>query len=63
MFYSHFCAHGRLNGPSDEIPFRYANADIRTQVVAIYDPTRNHLEQGGAPFILLQSIQLMVVCN
>jgi len=32
MFYSHFSAHGKLNGPSeiiDEIPFRYAHAEIR----------------------------------
>jgi len=45
MFYGHFFAHGKLNGPSDiqrlwsevqdETPFRYAHAEIRTRVVAI----------------------------
>ena len=45
MFYSHFYAHGRLNRPSDlqrqwskvrdETPFRYAHAEIQTQVVFI----------------------------
>ena len=43
--YGHFCAQGRLNGPSDlqrywdevkdETTFRYAHARIRTRVVVI----------------------------
>jgi len=43
--FGHFCAHGSLNGQSDlqrqwsevkdETPFRYAYAEIRTQVVVI----------------------------
>ena len=50
MFYSHFCAHGRLNGPSDlqrqwdevkdETTFRHAHAEIRSRVVVICGPTR-----------------------
>ena len=57
-FYGHFRAHGRLNGPcdsqkhwcevKDESLFRYANAEIRTQVVVTCDPTRYHLDHGGA---------------
>ena len=35
MFYEHFFAHGRL----DETTFRYAHAEIPTQVVVICDPT------------------------
>ena len=52
--YCHFCAPGRLNGPSDlrrqrsevedETPFRYAHAEIRTWVVAICGPTRYQLD-------------------
>ena len=33
------CTHGRLNELKDETPFRYAHAEIRTQVVVICDPT------------------------
>jgi len=50
MFYAHFCAQGRLNGPSDlrrqwdevkdETTFRYAHAGIRTRVVVIRGPAR-----------------------
>jgi len=50
VFYGHFCARGRLNGPSDlqmkwgevkdETTFRYAHAEIRTRVVVICGPTR-----------------------
>ena len=62
MFYGPFCAYGRLNGPSDfqrqwsevvdETLFRYAHAEIRTQVVVICGPTRYQLDHGGgAPII------------
>ena len=57
MFYGYFCAHDRLNGPSDfrsyrsnvkdETPFRYGHAEIRTQVVVIFNRTRYKLEHGG----------------
>ena len=64
MFYDHFCARGRLNGPSDlqrqwsevkdETPFRYAHAEVRTQIVVIYDPTRYQLDHHiGALFWLM----------
>ena len=56
MFYGHFCAHGRLNGPSelrkqwsehkDETPFRYAHAEIRTRVVVICGQMRYQLDRG-----------------
>ena len=59
MFYGHFCAHGRLNGPSDlqmlwsavedETPFRYAHAEIQTQVVVVCGPTHYQLDHGGTP--------------
>ena len=49
MFYGHFCAHGRLIGPSDlqwqrsevidETPFRYAYAEISNAL-----PTRPRLQ-------------------
>jgi len=51
MFYAHFCAHGRLNGPSevkDETPFTYAHAEIRTRMVVICGPTRYQLYLVGA---------------
>ena len=58
MFYGHFSAHARLNGPSDvqrywgeikdERPFIYAHTEIRTQAVVICDPTRYQLDHGGA---------------
>ena len=32
----------------DETPFRYAHAEIRTQVVVICGPTRYQLDHGGA---------------
>ena len=51
------CAHGTLNWPSDlqrqwnevkeETPFRYADAEIRTEVVVICGPTRYQLDHGG----------------
>ena len=60
MFYGHFCAHSRLNGPGDllrywsevkyETPFRYAHTEIRTQVVAICDPTCYQLDHRDALF-------------
>ena len=31
----------------DETPFRYANVEVRTQVVVICDPTRYQLDHGG----------------
>ena len=37
VLYGHFCAHVRLNGPSD---LRYAHAEIRTPVGMICGPTR-----------------------
>jgi len=51
VFYDHFCAHGRLNGPKvkDETPFRYADAEIRTQVAVICGPTHYQLDHRGAP--------------
>ena len=54
MFYGHCCGHGKLNGPSEvkhETPFRYAKAEIRTQVVVICGPTRYQLDQGGIKWI------------
>ena len=54
MFHSHFCAQGKLNGPSDlrrkwdevkdETPFRYAHTEIKTKVVVIYNPTCYQLD-------------------
>jgi len=35
----------------DETPFRYAHAEIRTQMVVIYGPTRYYLDHGGAPLL------------
>ena len=59
MFYGHFCAHVRLNGPGDlqrqssevkdETPFRYAYGEIQTQVVVNSGSMRYQLNQGGAP--------------
>jgi len=56
MFNGYFYAHCMLSGPSDlqsevkdETPFRYAHAEIRTQVVVICDVTRYQLDHGGAP--------------
>jgi len=56
MFYSQFCAHGRLNGPNDlqgqrnevkdETPFRHAYADIRNQTVVLFGPTSYQLGHG-----------------
>ena len=37
MFYGHFCAYGRLNGPSD---LQKVMREIRTRVVVICGPTR-----------------------
>ena len=64
MFYSHRCAHGRLNGPidlrrnwsevEDETTFRYAHAEIRTQVVVICGPTRYQLDHGDDPYSLME---------
>ena len=58
MFYGHIRAQGRLNGPNDlqtwwsevkdEIPLRYVQAKIRTQVVVICGSTRYQLDHGGA---------------
>ena len=45
MFYGHFCAHGRLHGPT---PFRYPHAEFRTQVIVIFGPTRYQLDRGDA---------------
>ena len=33
-------------------PFRYAYAEIRTQVVVICGPTRYQLDHGGAPGVI-----------
>ena len=58
MFYGHFCAYGKLNGPSevtDETPFRNGHAEIRTQVIAICGPTRYQLDYGGALKYIIKS--------
>ena len=45
MFYGHFGAHDRVK---EETPFRYAQAEIRIQMVVICGPTRYQLDHGGA---------------
>ena len=70
MFYGRFCAHGKLNAPSDlqkkwcevkdETPFRYAHAQIRTQVVVICNTTRYQLDQGAA-HIRMKSFHTYVI--
>ena len=59
LFYGHFCAHGRLNRPSDsrrlrsevkvETPFRYAHTEIRIWVVVLCGPTHYQLDHGATP--------------
>ena len=39
---------GRTTSKGNEAPFRYASAEIRTQVVVICGPTRYQLDYGGA---------------
>jgi len=39
---------GRASEIKDEISFRYAHIEVRTQVVMISDPTRYQLDHGGA---------------
>ena len=50
MFYGDLCTHGRLNWSEvkDEIPFRYVQGKIRTQMIVICGPTRYQLDQGDA---------------
>jgi len=58
MFHGHFLHMEGLNWPSDlqrwwsevkdETTFRYAHAEIRTQVLVIYGTTRYQLDHGGA---------------
>jgi len=65
IFYGHFWAPDRLNGPSDvqmqwnevkdETPFRYADAEIRTQVVVICGPTRYQLDHGDTTRVVERS--------
>jgi len=57
---SQFCAHDRLNGPSDsqrsevndETSFRYVHAEIQTQVVVICGQMRYQLDHGDAHWAL-----------
>jgi len=40
-------ATSKGNEVKDEIPFRYAHAEIQTRVVVICDPTRYQLDHAG----------------
>ena len=58
-FYGDFCAHGKLNGPSDfqrlwsevkvETPLIYAHVEFQIRVVVICGPTHYQLDYGSAP--------------
>ena len=45
-----------------ETPFRYTQAEIRTQVVVIHGPTRYQLDHGGALFTCWKSEELLSEC-
>jgi len=42
----------RATPKGNETRFRYAHAEIRTQVVVSCGPTRNHLDHGVGPHVL-----------
>ena len=72
MFYGHFRALDRLNGPSDfqrywnevkdETPFRSAHAWVRTQVVMICGPTRYQLDHECGPDMSLTNVPIETPC-